>query len=154
MRWTELGKPPPSTSLAKYLKTNKIYLWPQGQEETIAGPLEPLDNYLTWVCLVIFSFPAKNPFTSLPLKSSALPIFFLPPLFLHGEKWGHWDREGEYSWSSVYLPNTVLGILYGLFPTELQKLFEADISIYSLQMEKQKHRGWVTCLRPHSECSI
>lgn len=107
--------------LSYQIPANKIYFWPQGQEGTVAEPSESLGNYFTWICLVIFPFSAKNLFTSLPLKSSALPTFLL-----HGEKWSYWGREGEIFRSAVYLPDTVLGILYGLFRVELQKLLEAD----------------------------
>lgn len=145
LRWESLS----TFHLSGQIPVNKIYSWPQGQEGTVAEPSEPLDNASTWVCLVIFPFSAINPFTFLPLRSSALPTFLLSPSPRRKEK-----LLGQGRWAfmqfSIYLPDTVLGILYGLFPVELQKLFEVDISIYSLPMKKRRHRHLVTCLRPHT----
>ena len=70
--WTNLGKVPSFTSLAKYLKTDNPNLCvASGQEGIITGPL---DNHFTCAYLLI-SPCLQQPFNILNLKSSALPSF-------------------------------------------------------------------------------
>lgn len=107
--WTNLGKVPSFTSLAKYLKTNKPNLCvASGQEGIITGPL---DSHFTCTYLLI-SPCLQQPFNILNLKSSTQASFISSPSpwrkvkLLGQERWAFmefclsaWDHIRHFIWS-------------------------------------------------------